>query len=102
MHVSNLTVACRPKFWFWDSVVLWQTLGLAAAQVLARSLGAYFQLSIMLMILVVGLATLTHLRPFRADWSQVMQVCYASGCSAVSAPLLGATWCLLVDAVWLA
>lgn len=73
---SDAVIAkCRAPYWFWDSVVLWQTLALTVAQVLATSLDAYFQLTIMLMILVVGLAMLAHLRPFRARQSQTIQVC---------------------------
>ena len=68
------SVLSRPKYWFWDSVVLWQTLALASAQVLAVSLDAYFQLTIMLTLLVLGLAVLSHLRPFKASLSQSTQV----------------------------
>ena len=67
-------VLSRAKYWFWDSVVLWQTLALAAAQVLTVSLDAYFQLIIMLTLLVLGFALLSHLRPFTAPLSQTMQV----------------------------
>ena len=68
------SVLSRPKYWFWDSVVLWQTLALASAQVLAVSLDAYFQLTIMLTLLVLGLAVLSHLRPCKAPLSQSIQV----------------------------
>ena len=52
MHLQVRFVVSRAKYWFWDSVVLWQTLTLASAQVLAVSLNAYFQLTIMLTLLV--------------------------------------------------
>ena len=64
----------RSPYWFWDSVVLWQTLAPAFAQVLAVSLDAYFQLIIMLLLLVVGMAVLSYLRPFRSALLQAMQV----------------------------
>lgn len=65
---------CRSQFWFWDSCVLLQTLALAAAQVFATSLDTYFQLTIMLMVLVVGITVLAHFHPFQEPLSQSMQV----------------------------
>lgn len=55
---------CRKRFWFWDSIVLLQTLALAASQVFATSLDAYFQVTIMLMVLVIGITVLAHCQPF--------------------------------------
>ena len=66
---------CRPSFWFWESVVLVQTLGLAAAQVFANSLNAFFQLLIMAIILVIGSLALAHFQPFQQKGSQTVQVC---------------------------
>ena len=54
--------------------MLLQTFALACAQVLATSLDGYFQLSIMLMILVIGLFVLAHVSPFRESVSQHVQV----------------------------
>ncbi len=68
--------ACRRRFWFWDSIVLMQTFALASAQVFALALSAYFQLTIMLMILVVGFAILAFFQPFEAPLSQTTQVCF--------------------------
>ena len=51
-----------------------QTLGLAAAQVFATSLDTYFQLTIMLMVLVVGITVLAHYQPFEEALTQSMQV----------------------------
>ena len=67
--------ACRTRFWFWDSIVLIQTLALAASQVFATSLNSYFQLTIMLMVLVIGITVLAHYQPFEDALSQSMQVC---------------------------
>ncbi len=64
----------RRSLWFWDTIVLLQTFALACAQVFATSLNTYFQLTIMLMILVIGLTVLTHLRPFDETLSQRVQV----------------------------
>lgn len=64
----------RKRFWFWDTVVLLQTLALAASQVFATSLDSYFQLTIMLMILVVGTTVLAHYQPFEEPLSQSLQV----------------------------
>lgn len=72
-HASDMVFAkCRAPYWFWDRMVLWQTLMLTVAQVLATFLNAYFQLTIMLMVLVMDLsvlavlAVLAHLHPYRA------------------------------------
>ncbi len=64
----------RPEFWYWDSVVLVQTLALATAQVFATALNTYFQLTVMLMILVVGSVALPHFHPFESSLSQRVQV----------------------------
>ena len=50
------------------------TLALAASQVLAMALNTYFQLTIMVMILMLGLAAFAHFRPFIDDLLQRMQV----------------------------
>ena len=65
---------CRPELWFWNSVVLVLTLALAASQVFATALDTYFQLAIMLMILMAGLTAFAHFRPFIDDLLQRMQV----------------------------
>ena len=65
----------RPNFWYWESVVLVQTLGLAAAQVFATSLDAFFQLTIMIVILMVGSLALAHFHPFDQEGPQTIQVC---------------------------
>ena len=65
--------------------MLLQTFALASAQVFALALDTYFQLTIMLMILVVGFAVLSHLRPFEAAMSQTTQV---SSCQDTLAPKL--------------
>lgn len=57
--------------------MLLQTLALAASQVFAASLDSYFQLTIMLMILMVGMAALAHYQPFEEPLSQSLQVCNA-------------------------
>lgn len=67
-------VDCRPHLWFWNSVVLCLTLMLAASQVFATALDTYFQLTIMLMILMVGVVAFAHFRPFLDDLLQQMQV----------------------------
>ena len=46
----------------------------AAAMVFATSLDAYFQLTIMLMVLVIGITVLAHYKPFEEKLSQSMQV----------------------------
>lgn len=64
----------RAGFWYWDSAILVQTLALTAALVLATSLNAFYQLTIMLLIMIVGFGALTHAQPFKASLSQSMQV----------------------------
>ena len=54
--------------------MLMQTFALASAQVFALALSAYFQLTITLMILVVGFAILAFFQPFEAPLSQNTQV----------------------------
>lgn len=54
-------VACSLDYWFWDSIVLWQTFFVALALVFATSLSSIFQLSIMLTILIAGFAALALL-----------------------------------------
>jgi uncharacterized membrane-anchored protein len=70
----DVRLVCRPELCFWNSVVLYFTLLLAAAQVLATALNTYFQLTIMLMILVIGITALAHFRPFTDPLLQRMQV----------------------------
>ena len=55
--------------------MLAQTLGLAAAQVFASALDAFFQLTIMIVILVVGSLALAHFHPFDQEGPQTIQVC---------------------------
>ena len=50
------------------------TLALAASQVFATALDTYFQLTIMLMILTVGVTAFAHFQPFTDDLLQRMQV----------------------------
>ena len=57
-------------------VVLAQTLGLAAAQVFATSLDAFFQLTVMIVILMVGGFALAHFHPFDQEGPQTVQVCF--------------------------
>ena len=87
---------CRPELWFWDTVVLMLTLALAASQVFATALDTYFQLTIMLMILTVGVTAFAHFQPFTDDLLQRMQV-KAAG--------LACTWdiecCMRVLCSWL-
>ncbi|KAL0055969.1 hypothetical protein WJX82_006250 [Trebouxia sp. C0006] len=64
----------RPQLCFWNSVVLYFTLILTAAQVLATALNTYFQLTIMLMILMIGITALAHFQPFPDPLLQRMQV----------------------------
>ena len=54
--------------------MLVQTLGLVAAQVFGNALDAFFQLSIMLVILIVGIVALAHFRPFEQEGPQIVQV----------------------------
>ena len=65
---------CRRGLWFWDIVVLLQTFALAAALVFSTALNTYFQLSIMLLILVIGLTVLANTCPFEEPISQQVQV----------------------------
>ena len=55
-------------------VVLVQTLALVASQVSAMKLNAFYQLSIMLTVLLVGHTILAHCQPFEAIVSQRPQV----------------------------
>ena len=71
----DVQVLCRDNFWYWESVVLVQTLGLVAAQVFASSLDGFFQLTIMLVILMAGGLALAHCHPFEQEGPQVVQVC---------------------------
>ena len=50
------------------------TLALAASQVFATALDTYFQLTIMLMILTVGVTAHAHFQPFTDHLLQRMQV----------------------------
>lgn len=54
-------------------MVLFLTLALAASQMFATALDAYFQLTIMLMILMMGVTAFAHFRPFVDDLLQRMQ-----------------------------
>ena len=76
--VMLLLCLYRPELWFWNSVVLVLTLALAASQVFATALDAYFQLTIMLMILMLGVVAFAHFQPFVDGLLQRMQVCSAS------------------------
>ena len=67
---------CRKTFWFWDSVTLFQTFGIAAAQVFANPLGPYFQLIIMLVVLMISVTGLAHCCPFEEALAQSTQVCF--------------------------
>ena len=55
-------------------MVLIQTLGLVAAQVFANSLDGFFQLTIMLVILMAGSLALAHCHPFEQEDPQIVQV----------------------------
>lgn len=74
LRLGSIYTSYKSRFWFWESVVLVQTLALAAAQVFATSLDTYFQLTIMLMVLVMGITVLAHFQPFEEPLSQSMQV----------------------------
>ena len=67
-------LSCRDNFWYWETVVLVQTLGLVAAQVFASSLDGFFQLTIMLVILVAGGLALARCHPFDQEDPQSVQV----------------------------
>lgn len=73
----------RPELCFWNSVVLYFTLVLTAAQVLATALNTYFQLTIMLMILMIGITALAHFQPFPDPLLQRMQVNSRCHCRTV-------------------
>ena len=67
-------LVCRLRYWFWDTAVLVQTLAVTASLVLATSLDAFYQLTIMLMIMVIGVTLLAHVQPFAPAVSQRVQV----------------------------
>jgi len=73
--IPGVHVPCRDNFWYWETVVLVQTLGLVAAQVFAIALDRFFQLTITLLILVAGGLALAHCHPFEQEGPQVVQVC---------------------------
>lgn len=54
--------------------MLLQTLAPAASQVVTTSLNTYFQLTVMLMMLGIGITILAHYWPFEERLSQRMQV----------------------------
>ncbi|DBA78757.1 TPA: hypothetical protein ACH3X1_008664 [Trebouxia sp. C0004] len=64
----------RPQLWFWNSIVLVLTLLLAASQVFAIALDTYFQLTIMLLILILDVTTFAFFHPFTDILLQGMQV----------------------------
>ena len=72
--IADMMLVYRPQLCFWNSVVLYFTLLLTAAQALATALNTFFQLTIMLMILVIGLTALAHFQPFPDPLLQRMQV----------------------------
>ena len=65
-------------------MVLILTLALAASQVFATALDAYFQLTIMLMILMLGVTAFAHFRPFVDDLLQRMNVSPSAPVCALS------------------
>lgn len=73
-RLAFLYCSYRDNFWYWESVVLVQTLGLVAAQVFAIALDGFFQLTIALLILVAGGLALAHCHPFEQEGPQVVQV----------------------------
>ena len=73
-HELIVVACCRAHFWFWDSMVLLQTLALAASQAFATSLHTYFQFTIVLMMFVIGITVSPHYRPVEESLSQSMQV----------------------------
>lgn len=77
--------------WFWDSVVLVQTLALAAAQVFTTTLDIYFQLTVMLLILFIGSIVLTYFDPFEEQQSQRLQVKLVGSGS----PVLSYNYCII-------
>ena len=70
----TLSLLCRKELRFWNSVVLGFTLCLAAAQVFLIAINAYFQLTIMLMVLLLDITALAYLHPFEDTLMQGMQV----------------------------
>ena len=81
--ISDMMLVYRPELCFWNSVVLYFTLVLTAAQVLATALNTYFQLTIMLMILMIGITALAHFQPFPDPLLQRMQVNSRCHCRTV-------------------
>ncbi|KAL0038989.1 hypothetical protein WJX77_004333 [Trebouxia sp. C0004] len=73
-RLAFLYCSYRDNFWYWETVVLVQTLGLVAAQVFAIALDGFFQLTISLLILVAGGLALAHCHPFEQEGPQVVQV----------------------------
>ncbi|DBA69633.1 TPA: hypothetical protein ACH3X2_012695 [Trebouxia sp. C0005] len=73
-RLAFLYCSYRDNFWYWETVVLVQTLGLVAAQVFAIALDGFFQLTIALLILVAGGLALAHCHPFEQEGPQVVQV----------------------------
>ena len=61
--IPGVHALCKDGFWYWETVVLVQTLGLVAAQVFANSLDGFFQLTIMLVILMAGSLAMAHCIP---------------------------------------
>lgn len=55
-------------------MVLLQTLAVSVALVFATALNAFYQLTIALMVFVVGVIILAQLQPFEARLSQKIQV----------------------------
>jgi len=77
-------LVCRPELCFWNSVVLYLTLLLAAAQVLATALDTYLQL-IRLMTLMIGITALMHFQPFEDPLLQRMQMNQSRICPVTAA-----------------
>ncbi|KAL0046985.1 hypothetical protein WJX82_003591 [Trebouxia sp. C0006] len=73
-RLAFLYCSYRDNFWYWETVVLVQTLGLVAAQVFAIALDGFFQLAITLLILVAGGLALAHCHPFEQEGPQFVQV----------------------------
>jgi len=82
---AYMMLVYRPELCFWNSVVLYFTLLLTAAQVLATALNTYFQLTIMLMILIIGITALAHFQPFPDPLLQRMQVIQSHFCPVTAA-----------------
>ncbi len=81
---ANMMLICRPELCFWNSVVLYLTLLLAAAQVLATALDTYLQL-IRLMTLMIGITALMHFQPFEDPLLQRMQMNQSRICPVTAA-----------------